>query len=495
MGTMLWSQHKISKMKSLILTFMIGAFASSCIGQNQHLTYGTGATPMALGSDYRSLGWNPAHISLSPLNASNWKSAIGGLEIGVRLSSNALERADLWNGLRDQNLETFDWQSDEWSDWKDLLANEQIALNADITTAASAKHWGQWGVAYASKQHFQAEMLLDVQSVELLLQGGAASWFELIVTNLGDTISNDGNLSGISLNDITNGIDVNGDAILGDILADSRLGFSWHRSHSVGVSKAWQLQKFTLHTGVSGRLLLGNGFFQLKQNDGALDAFGAFSNGFNIPSLAVAVQPISGQSIRNWGPVGQGWGADVGAALDWDGKIWASVAITDIGSMEWRGERYSFSNLSLGNWGAPLSTAENWIDVATAALDPDTWFSASEIEVRRINNGATFHIGGGIKLNKLITLAADGSFDNPELLGNSGARYGFSFVLQPVSFLRIDIGISKWGNETIRYPLGLVLTTGKKGFECGIQATDVQGIWEDSQPEIGLRACFIRWVW
>jgi hypothetical protein len=221
MGTMLWSQHKISKMKSLILTFMIGAFASSCIGQNQHLTYGTGATPMALGSDYRSLGWNPAHISLSPLNASNWKSAIGGLEIGVRLSSNALERADLWNGLRDQNLETFDWQSDEWSDWKDLLANEQIALNADITTAASAKHWGQWGVAYASKQHFQAEMLLDVQSVELLLQGGAASWFELIVTNLGDTISNDGNLSGISLNDITNGIDVNGDAILGDIRASS----------------------------------------------------------------------------------------------------------------------------------------------------------------------------------------------------------------------------------------------------------------------------------
>ena len=79
--------------------------------------------------------------------------------------------------------------------------------------------------------------------------------------------------------------------------------------------------------------------------------------------------------------------------------------------------------------------------MATAALDPDTWFSASEMEVRRINNGATFHIGGGIKLNKLITLAAEGSFDNAELLGNSGARYGLSFVLQPVSFLRFDVGI------------------------------------------------------
>ena len=494
-GTTLESLHAFQTMRLLILAFAIGPLASMSWCQNQHLTYGTGATPMALGSDYRSMGWNPAHLTLSPLNASNWKSAIGGLEVGVRLSSNALDRTDLWNGIRDENLEAFDWQSSEWSDWKDLLANEEIALNADVTNAATAKHWGKWGVAYTSKQHFQAEMLLDVQSVELLLQGGAASWFELIVTNLGDTIPNSGNLGDLSLSDIANGIDVNGDAILGDILAQSRLGFSWHRSHSVGISKAWQLQKFTLHTGISGRLLLGNGFFQLKQEEGVLDAFGAFSNGFNIPSLTVIVQPVTGQSLRNWGPVGQGWGADIGAALDWNEKVWASFAVTDLGSMEWRGERYSIGNVSLGNWKSPLSSAENWIDVAAAALDPETWFSDSEIEVRRINNGATFHIGGGIKLNKLITLAADGSFDNPELLGNSGTRLGISFVFQPLPFLRIDGGMSKWGNETIRYPLGLVLHTGKKGFECGIQATDVQGLWEDAQPEIGLRACFVRWVW
>tara|TARA_B100001093_G_scaffold519196_1_gene607081 strand:+ start:3026 stop:4513 length:1488 start_codon:yes stop_codon:yes gene_type:complete len=490
-----WHQHATHVMRSSILTFLVVAFSTTLIGQNQHLTYGTGATPMALGSDYRAMGWNPAHLTLSPLSASNWKSAIGGLEIGVRLSSNALDRSDLWNGIRDENLETFDWQSDKWSDWKDLLANEEIAFNADITNAASAKHWGNWGLAYASKQHFQAEILLDVQSVELLLQGGAASWFELIVTNLGDTIPNEGNLGDISLNDITNGIDVDGDAILGDILAKSRLGFSWHRSHSVGVSKAWQLEKLTLHTGASGRLLLGNGFFQLKQEDGTLDAFGAFSNGFNIPSLAVAAQPISGQSVRNWGPVGQGWGADFGVALDWNEKIWASAAITDIGFMEWRGERYRFGNLSIGNWQSPLSSAENWIDIATAALDPDTWFSSSDLEVRKIKNGATFHIGGGIKLNQLITLAADGSFDNPDLLGNSGTRLGLSFVFEPAPFVRIDGGLSKWGDETIRYPLGLVLSTGKKGFECGIQATDVQGLWRDSQPEIGLRTCLVRWIW
>ena len=44
-------------------------------------------------------------------------------------------------------------------------------------------------------------------------------------------------------------------------------------------------------------------------------------------------------------------------------------------------------------------------------------------------------------------------------------------------------------------PLGLTIKTGKKGFECGIQATDVQGIWKKAQPEIGLRACVMRWIW
>lgn len=78
----------------------------------------------------------------------------------------------------------------------------------------------------------------------------------------------------------------------------------------------------------------------------------------------------------------------------------------------------------------------------------------------------SFHVGGGIQLIELVTIAADASFDNPELLGNSGTRLGVSFVLQPLPFLRIDGGISKWGNETIRFPLGLIFITGKKDLNA-----------------------------
>ena len=484
----------IKPFKVPLLAFSLCTFFSDVQGQNQHLTYGTGATPMALSSDYRSLGWNPAHITLSPLLKDNWKNAAGGLEFGARISSNALDRTDLWAGFFDRENTGFDLESAEWQDWKALLANEDIALNVDITTAATAKRWKKWGVAYSTRQHFQAEMLLDVSSVELLLEG-PLRWFELLITNHGDTVENYGGLTAGDLNNIASGIDLNGDAILSNLLSESELGFSWHRAHTVGLSNEWQLKRFTLHTGVSGRLLLGNGYFQLSQQNGELDAFGAFSNGFNVPSLAIPNPTNLNQAIRNWGPVGQGWGADIGAALEWGEKLWATAAITDIGFMDWRGERYSIGSISLGNSNAPDDPGQNWIDVTTSALDPSTWFSSSVSETRRISNGPSFHIGGGIQLFDGVTIAADASFDNPELLGNSGTRLGLSFVLRPLPFLRIDGGLSKWGNETIRFPLGLIFVTGKKGFECGIQATDVQGAWEASQPEIGLRACFMRWVW
>jgi len=477
-----------------LLTCFLFAFAAHVQGQNQHLTYGTGATPMALSSDYRALGWNPAHITLSPLIKDDWKNAAGGFEFGARISSNALDKADLWAGFFDKEAAGFDVQSAEWQDWKGLLANEDIALNVDVTAAATAKRWKKWGVAYSSRQHFQAEMLLDVSSVELLLEG-PVSWFELLITNQGDTVQNNGGLTEEDLSNIASGIDLNGDAILSNLLSESRLGFSWHRAHTVGLSKEWQLKRFKLHTGFSGRLLLGNGYFQLSQQNGALDAFGAFSNGFNVPSFVSSNQSNLPQTIRNWGPVGQGWGVDIGAAIEWGEKIWASAAITDIGFMDWRGERYSIGSISIGNSNLPNDLGQNWIDVTSAALDPSSWFSSSVAETRRISNGPSFHIGGGIQLIELVTIAADASFDNPELLGNSGTRLGVSFVLQPLPFLRIDGGISKWGNETIRFPLGLIFITGKKGFECGIQATDVQSAWESSQPEIGLRACFMRWVW
>ena len=60
---------------------------------------------MALSGDYRSLGWNPGHLTFSPLLEDQWKSAAGGFEVGARISSSVLEREDVW----ERNMEPYRW--------------------------------------------------------------------------------------------------------------------------------------------------------------------------------------------------------------------------------------------------------------------------------------------------------------------------------------------------------------------------------------------------
>lgn len=470
------------------------------LAQNRYLTTGTGGTPMALSGDYRSLGWNPGHLTFSPLLEPNWKSAAGGVEIGARVSSSVLEREDVWDGIWSRtDGETDAWDTNEWSDYVDLLSNEHFAVNADVVSAAWAKKWNTWGVAYSNTQHLQAEAFFSDETLGLLVQGGApqwTSWFDAFVTASGDTVPNTEDFSAEDLLGFIGGVNFDGDAVLSQILADTRLGFSWNRSHCVGLSKAWQLGTVRLHTGASGRLLLGNGYFSIQNTEDGLDAFGAFSNGFNVASIAALSGgiPTEFEQLRMWGPVGQGWAMDFGAVVEWENKAWASASLTDIGTMEWRGERYSLNTL-FTEWATPVTDPTNILDVVIGAMDPNTWFETAEYETRSVPHGIAFQLGGGLKLGRLLMLAAEASFDNPELMGNPGTRFGATAVVTPFRFLRADIGISKWGDETSRVPAGLMIKTGKKGFECGIQASDVQALWKPSQPEVGFRMVAMRWVW
>lgn len=484
----------------------IGMFTllSLCIyhemhAQSRYLTFGTGATPMTLSGDYRAMGWNPGQMSFSPLNHESWKSTVGGLEIGARLSSEALNRSDIWDGILNRNETNDTWDVSDWNGFIDLIANESIDFNAEALTAGSAKHLGSWVFAYSNTQHFQAEAFFDQTPLELLVQGGSDLWtgyFDQLITVSGDTIMNSGEFTAEELLNFSGGVNLNGDAIISDLLGTSRLGFSWQRCHSVGVSKAWKLGSLRLHTGVSGRIILGNGFFQLKNTENGLDAFGAFSNGFGLSNIAsIATGGVDNiDDLRQWGPVGQGWGLDVGGVLEWEDKAWVSASVSDLGEVEWRGERYSV-NTSLNSWSTPVSNSTSITSIVVGAMNPNTWFEEAEFETRVIPNGATFHVGGGLHLNRFFLIAGEMAFDNPDLIGNSGTRFGGTLIFEPLRYIRGDIGLSKWGDQSMRVPAGILIKTGKRGYEFGIQSTDIQAIWKASQPELGFRAVAMRWIW
>mgnify|MGYP002629239561 CR=1 FL=1 len=483
----------LQKLAILFVVFVSGIGALKA--QAQHLSVGVGATPMALSGDYRALGWNPAHLTFSPMNSA-WKSAICGLEGAISVNSTVLEREDLWDDLLNRGMSNESWTGLTPGEWVNRLANEEIRVDFNLMTTGTAKHWKSWAGAYASRNVFFAESYLNPSVTSLLVEGGASSLFEFTIIGT-DTLLNQGGWSVEDLGNVIGGLNSNGQTLLSTIFQDSKLGMSWHRTHELGVSKQWNTARgWSIHTGAGGRFLLGNGYFNLTQTNGQLDAFGAFSNGFKIEQLdSLNFNNPTISQIRNWGPVGQGWGADLGLVIAFSDKVWASASITDLGWMEWRGERYSFDDALTNAWELGTSNPNEWIDMMQLAMNPGTWFSNGVSETRRINNGVGFHVGGGLRIGQELTLAGDASFDNPELIGNSGTRFGLSCVFRPLKWLKFESGIRKVGSETIRVPAGFVLNTGHRGFEIGLQASDIIGIWRKTQSELGARFCFFRWVW
>ena len=204
------------------------------------------------------------------------------------------------------------------------------------------------------------------------------------------------------------GLNFDGDAILRYSRYANRVFLS--RSHCIGLSKAWRLGNLTLHTGASGRLLLGNGYFSIQNTEDGLDAFGAFTNGFNVSSIAALwVAPQDFEQLRMWGPVGQGWALDFGGVVEWEDKAWASASLTDIGSMEWRGEQYSLNTL-LSEWTSPVSDPTNILDVVIGAMDPNTWFDEAEYEIRTVPHGIAFRVW--LKFGRFLMVAAEASLQS-----------------------------------------------------------------------------------
>ncbi len=455
---------------------------------------GVGATPFALASDYRSLGWNPSALTASGLNP-DLVGAAASIEGGFGLQSSVLGREDLWGDVFNRTGYEDAWRGLTRDQWVERIVNEDINAQVNFTVAGTFRKGKRWGFAYRSRQHFLSEVRFDSNTAEVLLGGAPADLFTSVLVN--DSLFS---LSDIRLDtlDLLNEVVslIASDAIVGDLLGETRLGFQHLRSHELGISKQWgDEEEWQLHTGVTGRLLLGNGYFEVKTDEnGELDAFGAFSSGFQVPQLdSVSLSPTF-DGLRQWGPVGQGWSLDIGATLRHPEGHWVAAAVTNMGVMEWRGERYSVDD-ALQNWAATATGPSQVVELMTTSLNPSTWFESGEAEVRRVSMPGRVHLGGGYRATENVLLAADASFDNRDRLGGVGSRMGASMVLQLLANWRVDLGVSHTAERGIRFPVGSVFRFENSGFEMGLRAGDFQALWNSVQSDVSTQFCFARWTW
>lgn len=157
-----------------------GLILGACqVAQAQVLRYpvGVGATPFALASDYRALGWNPAGLTHAPLNP-NRTWIMGSLEGGFSLESSVLERSDLWDDLLDRENASNTWTQMGSAAWLDALSDQQFSAQGELLVAGTSRRSknGKWGVGYVARQSFVSEAFLGRSTLDLLTAGGAASF-------------------------------------------------------------------------------------------------------------------------------------------------------------------------------------------------------------------------------------------------------------------------------------------------------------------------------
>ena len=82
------------------------------------------------------------------------------------------------------------------------------------------------------------------------------------------------------------------------------------------------------------------------------------------------------------------------------------------------GERYSLNTL-FSEWATPVTDPTNILDVVIGAMDPN-WFESAEYETRSVPHGIAFQLGGGLKLGRLLMLAAEAELRQSRTDGKSG---------------------------------------------------------------------------
>lgn len=482
-------------LRRVISLALAAVLVNSMSAQLSRTHIGGGATPYALSTDYRAIGFNPALMTVS-----GWGGeaigASGSFEGGFMLSSKAFARADLWN----QILEPTSANSQAWTqqEWVSALAEEQLDMGASFMTMGMARRWGKWSVGYVNRRSIQSSVRLGDPLATLLADGGLGLY---------DNISVGGVIVDVedfdpSMADSWTGVLLDSTLNQASILEGTDLRFQSVKSHELAVSKCWgdPTEGWQIHTGVTGRYLMGSALFELSSSEGRVEAFNAASNGFSYATLqnldSMFTMGFSPNISAIFDPAGEGWGADVGLVVSQADRLWVTASVVDLGAITWEGKTYSTENVSFnGDMFGSSDMAlqpENWLDGAVELFDAGAWFGSSTDSTIVQTLKPTYSLGAAFRPWIPFVLAGNVTATNRNEFAQKNVSMGLTAGVQITKALFLETGVQQNHLSQFRVPVACRLVM-KSGWEMGVRLGDVSVLWNDTQHMASAQWCFLRW--
>ncbi len=454
------------------------------------------ATPFA--TDYQALGINPGNLDLDPKYTK--MTTVGFAEVGLSLYSEVLTKPELRQNLFKEDIKKF--SVSEKRDMALQFANSDNAFNIDVMLFGFSINTERAGTfAFASRDRANFYSKLGSKVSEIMWLGYNASYFDSLIVNNGsggyDTIPNSTQLDPQTQQNIVQGYTALANAEnLTQLIQGTKFGFSWFREFNLGWGKKiLERGDYMLYGGLGVKFIVGQGMLDITAENGKAIAFSAMSPLFDIDYGTASQQNPSAydSTAKKLKPVGYGYGVDLGTTFVFKKKFFLSVAVNDIGKIQWSGNLYKLNDIAVTNFENPGLESTSFLDQVSQLNGSDGLLSWQGESKRTTQLPTTARFGLAYDNNKSLKGGIDIILPMSDGVANVQKpviAIGGEFT--PLPWVHLQAGYTQGGNYGIKIPVGIYFTVGKGTYEFGIASRDFVTFFRDNKPTISMAFGFLR---
>jgi len=359
-----------------------------------------------------------------------------------------------------------EWSLEDRRDVANRLAQSPTRADAALRWAGWSRHGRRGGWAWTVEDRYSASVVPSSALAEFVMLGPASSLYDQVVLMDGTIVGVD-SLSDEQFGMVETGLRDDGALLALELLGGSSVAVQHVRSYGAGFGlKLMNTRALKLSIGASIRYLRGTGYYEVNTEEQW--AFAAFNRGFGAE--LVASEATLGSALR---PSGFGVALDLAARVEVAELWFASLAVTDIGSMDWQGERYSLNN--------PVTDFENWsaggggvFDLLNEGLAPSALFVEATPERRVVDMPTRVTLNAGMRIGKSQMLGIEIGAPLNDALLKQPAEFGVGGQIRigPI----MGMGGMRWreGGD-VRWPLALIWNRQDRPTQFGLATDDVFG--------------------
>lgn len=397
---------------------------------------------------------------------------MSGFEGGVSIRTPLLDGTPLVDLFGNQTT----WSLEARRNAAVQLAEEETSMQLDLRWVGWSRHGTRGGWAWAIEDRYSANLNPSGALASYAMLGPASSVYDAVLLSDGSVVDVD-SLTDAQFAMAEEGVNFNGTPVLLELLDGGSFAVQHVRSYGAGFGiSILKTRAMGLTLGLGAKYYRGSGYYEVDADNRT--AFAAFNKGFGTD--LVAENATLGSLLR---PAGFGVALDLAIRAEIGGLWFASLALNELGSMDWQGESYSLEN--------PVSNLSGWneanggaLDILNQGLSPTALFLNATPERRVVALPTRVRLNGGMRMGNRATVGVELAAPVNDALLRQPAEIGIGGRVQLAGLL--VMGGWKWQrNQAIRTPIALILAPENGVSQYGLATGDLFGFLSPDR----------RWSW